>query len=1597
MNPRLSALPLPLPLRLLILFVATLLAASAATVPLSTALDGAGLVWTTGGADIGSGGASLNPLWSGQTTISQDGTDSAQAPALQSPDSESWIETTVTGPGTLTWRWRLDLGAEPGSYLDLQIGDESAPRRTLFQTTPWTADSEAVVEPGPVTVRWRFGRSPGFENSVTDTAFVDTVAFVPFGPPLLQSAASINARGFTARWTELTAATSYVVEISPTADFAEFISTDSIPAPASSQVIAGLEPLTTYHYRLVARGPDLLEATSAATSVSLPAIQRPTNDSFGAATPLSGQTGTVNATTLDATVQTDEPFSHQASTWFTWTSTSAGRWSFRATPTVEDNFAPVLYLYTGSTLATLDEITVDQGSGLLEFDTLANVTYRIAIDGVSGSQGPYTLAWERLALHTPPANDAFINSVRLTTPGTVSGANIHATTETGEPASTGGGHTVWWRWTATGTGLATFDASASAIPVVLAAYSGTSLTSLTRIAEGAATVAFPVVQGTTYHLALDGASGAEGSLAFTWSFAAASLDQIITIDPLPDVGRDAPAFNVFAYSDSGLPVTLTLVGGPATFEDNLLTLTGATGTVTLRAHQPGDAVYRPATLDKSFVVRAPPANDAFANAAALTGSVVTGTNLYASAQEFDPFPASHSVWWRWTAPATGVLRLDTAASAIPTTLAVLTGTAPDDLDLIIEDTRPGQRAKVEFPVTAGVTYRIAVDAYDDLQGAIQLDWTFLPPSLPQTITFAALPDVGLGASPFYLDATASSGLPVTFSLAKATPAVTLDGDLLTFTGKPGPVEIRANQPGDAYYAAAPGITVAFSVRPPPGNDDFANAFALAGSVVTGSNIDASAEPFDPFPASHSVWWRWTAPSAGVLTLDTAASAIPVAISVVTGPSIDELELIASDIRPDARGRVVFPVAPGVTYRIALDGLDERQGALSLAWSFAKPSLPQTITFDALPNLTAGDPAFLLAATSSSGLPVTLTLAGGPATLVDDLLTLTNLPGTVKLVATQPGDAYYAPAPAVTRTFTVAKAPAIKITLSDLRHTYDGSAKAVTATTDRPHRYAELLVTYSGPGHPVSANAPFNAGTYTVVATADASRQTAKLVIDKAPLTVTALDARKLAGQDNPPFDLTYSGFQGGDDETKLLTAPLAKSSATKTSPGSTLGYPITPSGGLAANYLFKYVPGKLYVDTFSGRYEALLTDPVNGLPVAKLEFTVAASGAPFSGKLTVPTETAAVAIKGTLALDSDTDTASTLLSFATKTHAYLLALDMTRLGDFTATLSRTGVVVGGSTSGRTVFVPARGEKIGWAGAHTVLLRDPFIVELDTGELDPDAPPTPPLPFPEGTGHALGTIDASGNLKLAGRLADGSILTATLAPDSTVAYRLFALPYAKRLDSQIAGTLSLSNHPELAPRRHISVASSQSLYWTKATLPPTTKTPDKSYRAGFGPLAVGITLDPWLPPVPAVSLAQRLELSVNPLGAANFVPAFGPGSLDLGASFGRLPTQLSLSAKNIVAVPVTTPLNPSKFALVVVPTTGAFSGSFVLTDTVPAPTVKNPAATKIVDRKVTFTGVLRQPPASENPTYFGAGHFLVPALPGATDTSQPVGDLRLRFP
>src|SRR6185437_3870596 len=84
--------------------------------------------------------------------------------------------------------------------------------------------------------------------------------------------------------------------------------------------------------------------------------------------------------------------------------------------------------------------------------------------------------------------------------------------------------------------------------------------------------------------------------------------------------------------------------------------------------------------------------------------------------------ANGSVWYTWTAPATGTVTVDTATSDFDTLLALYTGNAVNALTLVgsHDDVSGALTSKVRVQVTASTVYRIRVDGYAGDSGTIAL-------------------------------------------------------------------------------------------------------------------------------------------------------------------------------------------------------------------------------------------------------------------------------------------------------------------------------------------------------------------------------------------------------------------------------------------------------------------------------------------------------------------------------------------------------------------------------------------------------------------------------------------------------------------------------------------------------------------------------------------------------------------------------------------------------------------------------------------------------------------------------------------------------------
>ncbi len=146
---------------------------------------------------------------------------------------------------------------------------------------------------------------------------------------------------------------------------------------------------------------------------------------------------------------------------------------------------------------------------------------------------------------------------------------------------------------------------------------------------------------------------------------------------------------------------------------------------------------------------APPANNNFANAVTLSGNAgsITATTLNANKEIGEPNHAGDtggaSIWWKWTAPASGDLLLNTEGSEFDTLLAAYTGNAVNALALVAsnDDANPSVTvSSLSMSVVANQTYYFAVDGFSGQSGAVQLNWSLTPS------TSSANADLSIGIS-----------------------------------------------------------------------------------------------------------------------------------------------------------------------------------------------------------------------------------------------------------------------------------------------------------------------------------------------------------------------------------------------------------------------------------------------------------------------------------------------------------------------------------------------------------------------------------------------------------------------------------------------------------------------------------------------------------------------------------------------------------------------------------------------------------------------------------------------------------------------------------
>jgi hypothetical protein len=257
--------------------------------------------------------------------------------------------------------------------------------------------------------------------------------------------------------------------------------------------------------------------------------------------------------------------------------------------------------------------------------------------------------------------------------------------------------------------------------------------------------------GQTYYFAVGGYNGADvsGLLSSEASFTAPTNSTSST----NTTGSPTTPASVIVSPASGMPGSTVYIYGTNLSTAGSVSFNGLYASFTLISNAvlaavvPSDATTGPldiitpaGTIISQFTVTTAtaPANDDFAYAQVLTGTAdfAWADTTLATKETGEPNHGGNaggaSVWYRWTAPVSGLFSLDTTGSAFNTLLAVYTGNAVSHLSVVASNTAPAD-GPLSFQATQGVAYQIAVDGFNGARGAMQLR---LSPALNTTTVFA---------------------------------------------------------------------------------------------------------------------------------------------------------------------------------------------------------------------------------------------------------------------------------------------------------------------------------------------------------------------------------------------------------------------------------------------------------------------------------------------------------------------------------------------------------------------------------------------------------------------------------------------------------------------------------------------------------------------------------------------------------------------------------------------------------------------------------------------------------------------------------------------
>jgi len=750
----------------------------------------------------------------------------------------------------------------------------------------------------------------------------------------------------------------------------------------------------------------------------------------------------------------------------------------------------------------------------------------------------------------------------------------------------------------------------------------------------------------TYPITL--ADGSDDNYSFIFTQANLEITQasqtISFTDPADKTYGDAD-FDLVASSDSGLPVSFSIISGPATISGSTVTITGA-GTVVVEATQAGNINYTAATpVQQSFEVAKAPLNVIADDQTITYGDALPTLTFSFNAADFV------------NSETEAVIDVDPDIST--------TATAGSDVG--------------NYPITLA-------DGSDDNYSFIFTQATLEITPANQTITFTDPADKTYGDADFDLVASSDSGLPVSFSIISG-PA-TLSGSTVTITGA-GTLVVEATQAGDVNYTAATPVQQSFEIAEAP-----LNVIADDQTITYGDAIPTLTFSFNATDFVNSETEAVIDVDPDISTTATAGSDVGTYPIVLADGSDDNYSFIFTQATLEitqASQTITFTDPADKTYGDADFDLVASSDA-GLPVSFSIISGPATLSGSTVTIIGAG--TVVVEATQAGDVNYTAAtpvqqsfeVAKAPLNVIADDQTITYGDAIPTLTfsfnaadfVNSETEAVIDVDPDISTTATIASdAGTYPITLADgsddnytflftdatLEITQASQTITFTDPTDKTYGDADFdLVASSDAGLPVdfsiiSGSATLSGSTVTIIGAGtvvveatqagDVNYTAATPVqqsfeVAKAPLNVIADDQTITYGDAIPTLTFSYqsSDFVNSETAAVIDVDPDITTTATIASDAGT--YPITLADGNDDNYTFLFTDATLEITQAS--QTITFTDPTDktygdadfdlvassdaGLPVS---FSIISGPATLTGSIVTITGAGTVVVEATQA------------------------------------------------------------------------------------------------------------------------------------------------------------------------------------------------------------------------------------------------------------------------------------------------------------------------------------------------------------------------------